>query len=396
MKGINLRNNYNSQEFWISSFLGIVWGNSLIGYFKGIFNHIPVLNNISEVLPAMMVLVPLLLSFKYLYIHLKSQDYIFFAICEIVYLINIAFFPENEEPLIKYAIRSCLFSMPFFLYGIILNVRNYYSLLTMVSTAAILVSFFYNVYYVNSSLYSRDVDTTEYSMHRSYEVLPFVLFMIMSTFQKYKWWKLAVSILGVLLIMSFGTRGVLLCVILFVALYFIFLKKFKYDLLVKGLLLFIALLLILEIDIILLFLYDLISSLGMSTRIFELYYNDEIGISEEREYIADTLYRILDSQDKFGGFGIFGSFRFVNAYPHKLYLDFWFTYGYVIGSILLAALFFVVLFGYIKSKFIEEKGFILLLVCASIVKLFLSSSYIMEPMFYLLIGYCVQIARKYR
>jgi hypothetical protein len=98
---------------------------------------------------------------------------------------------------------------------------------------------------------------------------------------------------------------------------------------------------------------------------------------------------VLERGDHFFGLGLFGSGNYGIVYPHFLPLDFFCTFGYTVGSLLLLALTSLVAFAFYVARGTTVRTFILFLFSLSIIKLMLSSTFVMEPYFYMLIGVCV-------
>jgi hypothetical protein len=92
------------------------------------------------------------------------------------------------------------------------------------------------------------------------------------------------------------------------------------------------------------------------------------------------------------GHGILGSYNYVSTYPHNIFVEFVFTFGWIPGIALLIAISTLILFAFYHAK-TEERGFLLLLLCATIVKLNFSSTFIDDALFFMLLGYCFQCIR---
>ena len=73
----------------------IAWGSILLGYWRGINNHLPVLGTLTDELEWCIVLAPILLSLPRLWKRIKTSDHLFVFACLIFYLLNIQLFPQN-------------------------------------------------------------------------------------------------------------------------------------------------------------------------------------------------------------------------------------------------------------------------------------------------------------
>lgn len=84
----------------------------------------------------------------------------------------------------------------------------------------------------------------------------------------------------------------------------------------------------------------------------------------------------------------------VGVYAHNIALELWVEFGVIIGTIVLVALIVTFLRGYLCSTSSAEKGLIIVLICSSFLKLFLSGSFMDDRWFFALIGLCVGAIRK--
>ena len=107
--------------------------------------------------------------------------------------------------------------------------------------------------------------------------------------------------------------------------------------------------------------------------------------------MTEKLYDILENTDSFGGFGLFSCEHFTFHYPHDYILDFFYTFGYTIGGLLMLIVAYIICKAHLVSSKRIEKEFILLLTCATVLKMFFSSTFIQEEFYFALIGFCTSI-----
>lgn len=93
------------------------------------------------------------------------------------------------------------------------------------------------------------------------------------------------------------------------------------------------------------------------------------------------------------GYGLWGSYNYVQTYPHNLFLEFWFSFGYALGSFLLIGFFMMAFLSFRRGNHLQ-RGFLLLLFCAVIVKLLMSGTFITDALFYLYLGYMIRIINQ--
>ena len=383
-----------SSEWWFDVLVYIVWGQALLSFVRPVLNMLPVFRNFTDFLIPLFVIVPLIFSFPYIFKKLKVFDYLFYVIIVFIYFSNFAFYPENTEFLEDRAYPFLCLALPVYFIGRLINIERVENGLTTISKLCIYIFALYYLFYIGG-VTKADSDM-DYNMGASYNILPHVLLVLWQTMKRISLFNIITALFGVLMIFSFGTRGPLVCTISFLLIYVLFIGKFRHPILLKTILASIAVLFLTLLNPIMLGIQYLLILIGMSTRITDFYFESTLDISEGRDYIRDTLYNVMQSENYFFGHGILSSYNFVDTYPHNLYLELVFSFGYIPGLLLL--LFLVVIFIVAYSKFNNTaiRSFLCLLMCASVIKLFMSGSFLDESLLFLLIGYCVNVISKIR
>lgn len=374
----------------------LAWGASLLEFWRGINNHIPVLKEFTDELEWLIVIIPILLSLKKLLKPVKSIDFFFFLGCLLLYLTNFLLYPENQEPLESHFFNFAVLALPYYFIGLGVDVKKFIKPFFYVSLLSLSICVFYEFFYVQNSGARLDLDTSDYNMNLSYNMLHHVLLITWVTLKEFKLWQAPFMLLGVFLLLSLGTRGPILCLIIFFAIYLLFFKPSKFQKTMRLLTIAISLYAITFIQEFMLMMQGMMIQFGMSTRIFDKYLEGEMETSFARDYIKTTLYSTLKNDTGFTGFGILGSYRFVDTYSHNLFLDLWFSFGWFVGSILICVLFYLIIKALLINNYEINRVFLLLLVCSSVIKLLLSSTFIDDAMFFMLIGYCVNTMRCFK
>ena len=198
-----------------------------------------------------------------------------------------------------------------------------------------------------------------------------------------------------LLLLSLGTRGPILCLIVFIITYVMFFTHMRYKNIIRIIVVSMALVAFSFLEQIALFFQSLMIQYGMSTRIFDKFLAEDIGASSGRDYIQMKLYHELCCDTNGLGFGLLGSYKYVGTYPHNMFLEFFFSFGWVIGTILLILLFVLIIRSFIACRNSRNHVVLLLLfVCGSIIKLQLTGTFLDDALFFMLIGYCINILRN--
>lgn len=372
----------------------IAWGTMLLGYWRGINNHIPILKNFTDELEWMIILIPLFFSLPSFAGKLRAFDYLFVLGCLLFYLLNFVLYPQNDEFLYNRLFNFAVITIPFYFVGATIDIRDFYGVFFSISCTAILICAFYNLFYVGSASYSGDADVSEYNMDLAYNLLPHVLFVSWVSLREMDVWKLLIMLLGLFLLLSLGTRGPVACAILFVAIYLLCFKRTRYQKSFRIAVVLVAVLSLSFLQSFMLFMQFLLQQLGLSTRIFDKYFDDTLEESYGRDFIRETLLDELNIDAGVFGHGILGSYNYVDTYAHNIVLDFLFSFGLIIGPILLLGLALLLFNSFRKMRGNEEEQvFLILLIVASVIKLFFSGTFIDDTLFFFLIGYSIQHCR---
>ncbi len=373
----------------------IAWGSILLGYWRGINNHLPMLGTLTDELEWCIVLAPILLSLPRLWKRIKTSDHLFVFACFIFYLLNIQLFPQNADVLVNRLFSFSLLTLPYYYIGVTLDIKRFYNFFYYISVVAVFMCAFYELLYAQSASYTGDVDTSEYNMELAYSILPHVLMVSWRALKSFVILNIAPMLLGLMLLLSFGTRGPVICAIVFIAIYLLFIRPSKYQKTMRIITVACAVYAMSFLDQFMTFMQLMTFQLGMSTRIFDKYYEGELEDSSGRDYIRETLLRELSIDNSLFGHGVLGSYPYVNTYPHNIVLEFLFSFGWVWGIAILFCIVYIIAKMLINTHQCEiNVTFGMILVIASILKLCFSSTFVDDALFFMLLGYCVNSSRK--
>lgn len=200
------------------------------------------------------------------------------------------------------------------------------------------------------------------------------------------------SLVGIISILMSGTRGPVLCVIiLFILWTFIYQKEYKYR--IEAIVGCILLVLLNYLGVFYRLLEKLslfLQSIGIQdNRIMDMLFSGEIWDSSGRDDIFSTIWEAI-MQRPLLGYGIGGDRLLLqkNSYVHNIILELFCDFGIIFGSII----FIYLMRLFIKSIFEKNSDFsvvCLIIFSVAVLKLMMSSSYIISPIFFLLIGMCL-------
>lgn len=279
----------------------------------------------------------------------------------------------------------------FFIVGLFLipNKENL-ELMGKVSCIAILVEAFFVLYYLRGTDLQNDDD-----MSRAYFMLLNVLLVINYAFDRKTLVGIVMSVVGIMLLLSMGTRGPIIVVLAFIAAKIFQMSAIKGG---KGIFIVVLLLLMWFVNspywsVFLIFLQNIISSLGFSTRVLDLTIEGETltHYSERDEIFALLISKIKESP--LIGWGVYGEWQFVGWSAHNMYLEILVHYGVIIGGLILLWMFFITIKAFLTSKTIPVRGLVLMFACNVFVRGVFGGSFLSFPTF-LMIGYCLQVCRK--
>jgi hypothetical protein len=233
------------------------------------------------------------------------------------------------------------------------------------------------------------------NMSFAYYYLPFTIYALYKLFAKRTFSNTIYFFAALFTIVLAGTRGPLMCIIVFFLLYVIL----QSDLKNKLLIVFMSLAggayvysdyFLINIRSLNIFLNE---QFDFRSRIFEYIINQDILNKSNRNILSDRLIEAIQ-QRPLRGYGIMGDRVITHniltvdrgTYAHNLFIELFVQYGVIIGTLLLLSLFLLILRSYYKNNLLG-KNWILILVSISIAKLVVSGSYLFEPMLFLLIGF---------
>lgn len=335
----------------------------------------------------------IILAFSYIIKCYSVKDVAFYLFCIFVCFINYVLFAENELLIEEYGLKFALSTVPLYFIGLIIDFERNEKPLYIISLLCIVLAFFYSFSYMQSDI--RQAEEMDYAnMYWAYVYLPHVLYVVYYTVKKYNIFRLLFSLAGFFLILSYGSRGPVLCFLLFAAGMLFLYHKFKHPVvswIIIGLIILLFYLYFMQIVMVL---QMLVEMFGMRTRVVDKLIEGELSDSSGRnEYVPILMSHILNG-NYFVGYGMCGSWQFIGTYPHNLLLDLWISYGLITGSAFFLIIIVVIINGFKGCANTDEKAFLFLLFVRGFVMLFLSYTYLENSYLYLLMGYCIHLWRR--
>lgn len=288
------------------------------------------------------------------------------------------------------------FTIPAFFIGLSININDKtFKPLYFLSIFVLFASIIYSFYYLSDRELSTD------NMDYAYKVLPSVLIIASSLFiYKKKFWNIILLLISLFFLIALGTRGPILCLIIFTLIMFWkkngFTKLFIY-ISFLSLVAFIVLWSPLY-EIIILNISEFLENLGFSSRVLEMLIQKKLSEGNGRDAIKDKLLTLIkenpilirgpfsDRQATINFYDPDYFTRYKNGtYAHNIILEFIFDYGIIVGVLLL----FIILFYTIRLVARSDKSsfyIVGIVICCSLVHLLISGSYLTSSLFFMLIG----------
>ncbi len=374
-------------EYFFGMFLVLFWGRDIIfKYAEAFLARIPYIKYVSEYIFPVLMAGCILLCFSYFFKAISFKDIAFWLIVTCVYLLQFMIYPQNNESLIENAYVFLITVLPLYFIGLRFDAEKHSKILHITSIANIWAFVFYTTFV------SGAMDTLQMihsgSMHRAYLLLPQLLVLFGYLFKKPTILNVITATVGFVFLLMCGNRGSVLILMIFIALYMVLLVKKKRRVGVYVGFAAVCAVIAYYFDVIITFLHMFFLKLGMSTRVIETLISGDFFESNGRDMIIQKLMQSISEKPMFG-YGIAADRTLSGSYAHNFAVELWVSFGIFIGSFILLLVVYVIVKAWLKSKGTEDKLFLLIMISLGFVKLFISSSYLMEGMLFMLLGVAV-------
>ena len=370
-----------------------IWANVVLQYFYAAILHIGPISFLSTWIGPIIATILIIGAIPYFVRKLIPSTCILFVGMIVLYLLNYYIYPENTEGLERY--RMLFFSaLPMVFIGQVIELHKVEKLFYYISIINIISCSFYFLIYAQAATYRGSALTGEidYNMGASYSILPHVIYVTWQMYKKQTLLNIALTILGFIMIASFGTRGPMVCFIIYNSLYLLMIKRYKNPIKVKLIILTISFLVITFLSPIMLFLAELVGSIGMNDRIFRIALDGNFiggeASGDERLMFVDIINERIRNTTSLFGYGIAGTERIIRTYPHNLGLEMLHSFGLIPGILVMGMLTYTIIKKYFRCRNEYDRCFLMLLLCSGFIKLFMSGTFLTEPFFFFLIGFC--------
>ncbi len=394
----SLRTNqpYNSIAFRI--LVAIVWThNTVMPLVRVVIERLPYIGFLAELLIPMSIILSAMACLPWFLRHIRGGDLAVYICAVLIVLFSMILHPITVDYLQEEWWRILIAAVPMYFIGVSFSLKDSENDLFWCSLFSVLGMFVFRIYLLNSG---RDLENDD--MEAAYRMLPSIMYLIYYAGIKKKLVYIAIAAALSAVILIFGTRGPIVCILVYVALLTIYFS-FK----ARNLKVMIVLLLIFAI-VLSIFIFDglfievtsalskVFEKIGFSTRIFYFILEGDITASKGRETLANQAVEAI-IENPMWGYGITADRAMFGIYPHNMFLEILCQYGIIFGSLLIITMIIITVIALIKSrKNSKQFAFALMLVSIVFVKLMISSTYTIEPLLFFMMGYFVLILRMKR
>ncbi len=279
------------------------------------------------------------------------------------------------------------FATIFILFFIGRSVRDYSSLLNKLSKFSyimIVVAMAFQLV-----LLTAKIEAIEDDMFFSYQCLPFVLIALHDMMRKPNLWKILLNVLGFILLIMCGTRGPILWWLIAIV---VFAYANQGGVLKKIILtvLFASLFVYLASDAFyqtLGALNDYLLELGIENRIIEKFLSEDLLDQSGRDIISEKIIDMILENPILGCGLYYDRVMFPTSYAHNVFLELLLSFGIPIGFVLfLSVIVFFVMSLISRKNTFDYKIILIVFFFTGFLKLFVSSSFMIEPHTYLFLG----------
>lgn len=332
----------------------------------------------------------LLFAMPFIIKRIRSADVCFYIFMLCLYGLSLLTSDSYAGPyLINNFWLIMICTVPLYFGGAYFKVDKHLELLYFLSILVIAGEFLFTI------LFQMKMDeNTGEQMSRAYGILPHALMAWYFMFRKFDLFRIVVAISSFVLLFTCGTRGPILGFFVFIILYIIQL------LLTKRLKLSTQIVITTMMVIVIASMERIFNGLtlfaeifNMSGRVLDFIEAGEVSESYGREQITNHLMSMV-MENPLDFRGIAGDMINGLNYAHNILVEMLVSYGILFGSLFILLIGILIVRGYFNSKTFDEHSFIIIIIGAYLVQLFVSSTYRESTGFFFLLGYCVQMIRN--
>ena len=320
----------------------------------------------------------------------KIKFLIVYFVSIFIFLLQYVIFPENRYYVVDLLFPFYFMSLPAFIYT--LSIRNFSIFKEVIRRASYIV---FAVGFIISMLtFMKKISIGSYSMSLSYYMLLPTLVFFNEIIESFSIKSFAFLILSLLIILSLGSRGAILCILIFVFLKFFspHSKKTFTKIIIYFSILGIGILALIFLDEIIELLYNLLLSYGINSRTLRLFLREGVHLSGRDKIYESVIAEIL--QRPLLGIRIAGDRRIIDgSYTHNFFIEILGNFGIFVGFIISITMVFLIIRS-LLTKDKEKYDFIIMWLSLGFVHLLVSSSYLTDIKFWIFLGVMMNLIKR--
>ncbi len=320
----------------------------------------------------------------------RIKFFVIYMLTTIVLLFHYLIFEGNRPYITDKMIPIFTMSLPGFIYASC--IRDFAVFKSTMKKAANVV--FFIGLLLTLLIFTGRASIGSYSMAFSYYMLLPAIMFTDDFLDKFSFKMLAFDILSIIIILSLGSRGAILCIMVFTLLKF-FRRNAKLSnvrLIGDLSLIVVALIMLIYLDQILVYLYGFIGKFGINSRTLRIFLSQGLYLSGR-----DTIYESIVSEilkHPLFGIGIGGDRNVLGgAYAHNILIEIIANYGIPLGIVVILFIFINILKALLRKDPFDYSIAIIWL-SLGFVHFMVSGSYIVDIRFWTFLGVILNITRN--
>lgn len=299
-----------------------------------------------------------------------------------IFLYNYLIFSQNVE-FIKNLIFPFFFTcLPSFVYSYSIKDRKIFiDIMEKTSIVVFIVGIL-----LGTLVFSKKMFVGGYSMSLSYYMLLPTIISLNRFLKTKSLTALTAFIMSFIVIIALGSRGPIMCIGIFILIYLINnIPKLNYKvLLLYSFLSTIFIMIIMNIEKVLLYVYNLLLDFGITSRTLLLFMRKDIYLSGRENLYKEIMFQILEKPIL--GIGIAGDRLHIGTYTHNIFVELLSGFGIIGGSLIIILLVWIT-FKSIKQDNKNGSNFMGIWISLGLAPLFISGSYLIDFHFWIFLGF---------
>lgn len=371
-----------------------LWGyESMFRYVFIIIERIPFVGTVMKsTLPIVILVVLIMLSANNIFMYVSKREFVFVLFTVLFSVITLLVGSVQTQAFKSIASVFLLKTLPMLFVGKAFSYKltekkEYFDTLVIISALCICTHLFF-LMRNGGGTFEASWTSSQYA---SYFLLPHLLLLVASLFDRFTPIKMGVSLLGAIDVSMQGNRGSIICFLLILPILTYYKSlKMKTNKRIWLILAVIIVCVVVSQTYISAFtaLCNYASLHGFSTRTFSFFLGtlEQENMDSGRSTIIETL--LVAIKENSFGYGLTGDQYLTGWYSHNLFVELLVELGVLVGG----AIIIFIIVKIIKAVIIAKENwnvgkFFYALLCCGFVKLFISGTYLTEPYFFAFMGF---------